>query len=219
MNSVGDAFSYPFRSPGWFGTIVLQGLILIIPIIGQIALLGWLLKNMDNLREGRQELAPAGFHLGRGIHLFGAELVYGIALYIIPGILEGVGSAVYQNGNGSGAGLVLLTLGYLLNVVAGLLLAFLLSAVILVTHEQGFSGAMNVGGVWRLATLNVGNTIVAGLLIIVAQILGAVGIVLCFIGVFLTQPYGHAVMAGVVDWYRRTQAQRAPATPGPAPGM
>ena len=89
MNSAGDAFAFPFRSPGWLGTIVLQGLILIIPIIGQIALAGWLLGTLDNLREGRQELAPAGFHLGRGAGLFFVFLIYGFVL-AIPGIILGV---------------------------------------------------------------------------------------------------------------------------------
>ena len=216
MNSVGDAFAYPFRNVGWFSTIVLQGLILLIPIVGQIALLGWLLATMDNLRAGHPQMAPAGFHLERGIHLFGAEFVFGIALYIVPVILLAAGAAVEQLNNG--AGIVLLTLGYLLELVAGLLFAFLLPALILITHEQGFSGAMNVRAVWRLATLSVGNTIVAALLVVLASFIGGVGVVLCFVGVLVTQPYAYAVLAGIVDWYGRTQTHTAPAGPGPAPG-
>ena len=61
MNSVGDAFAYPFRDPGWAGKIAVQGLITIIPIVGWIATVGWLMLNYDNLRAGRQELAPAGW--------------------------------------------------------------------------------------------------------------------------------------------------------------
>jgi len=138
VNSPGDAFAFPFRSPGWLGTVVLQGLILIIPIIGQIALLGWMVITLDNLRDGRQELAPAGFHLWRGIRLFGVQLVYGIVLSIIPGILEGIGSAM-QRSNGSGVALI--SLGYLLNLVALVLFAFILPALILITYEQGFGAA------------------------------------------------------------------------------
>src|SRR5215472_14973507 len=124
MNSAGDAFAFPFRSPNWLGTVVLQALILIIPIVGQIALLGWLMVTVDNLRAGRQELAPAGFHLGRGIALFGVELIYGIGLFIIPGILEGIGSALLNQSTAGGA--VLITISVLLYLVASLLLAFLL---------------------------------------------------------------------------------------------
>jgi hypothetical protein len=194
MNSVGDAFPFPFRSPGWLGTVVLQGLILIIPIIGQISLLGWMLVTLDNLREGRQELAPAGFHLSRGIRLFGVELIYGIGLSIIPAILETIGASLMQQGNS--AGTALFALGNLLSAVVFLLVAFLLPALILVTYERGFGAALDVRAVWRLATANVSNTIIAALLIIVTHVIAAVGLVLCFVGVYFTTVYAYGVTAG-----------------------
>jgi len=40
VTSVADSFAWPFQDPGWFGKIVLQGLIAIIPIVGWIALAG-----------------------------------------------------------------------------------------------------------------------------------------------------------------------------------
>jgi hypothetical protein len=159
MNSVGEAFGYPFRSPSWLGTIVLQGLILIIPIVGQIALLGWLLMTLDNLRAGRQELAPAGFHLGRGISLFGVQLIYGVALFLVPGILFGIGGGIMNQSAGAGAALV--SLASLLELVASLLLAFLTPVLILRTSESGFGGGLDVGAVWQRATANVGQTVIA----------------------------------------------------------
>src|SRR5262249_1479534 len=133
MNSVGDAFGYPFRSPSWASTILLQGLILIIPIIGQIALLGWLLATIDNLPAGRQEMAAPGFHLERGIKLFGVQLLYGIGLFLIPLILQVVGSATM--GQSSGAGGAIVSLAVILELAASLLLAFLLPALIMRTSE------------------------------------------------------------------------------------
>src|ERR1051326_8418211 len=76
MNSVGDAFGWAFRDPAWVGKVVVQGLILIIPIVGAIAAVGWLMMAFENARNGRNELPPAGFHLGRGIGLVGVLLVY-----------------------------------------------------------------------------------------------------------------------------------------------
>lgn len=210
MNSVGDAFGFPFRSPNWVSTILLQGLILIIPIIGQIAVFGWLLTTMDNLRAGRQELAPAGFYLGRGIALFGVQLIYGIGLFLIPGILQGIGSAVVGQNNGAGG--ALLALAILLDVAAALLLVFLLPVLILRTSQLGFGGAMDVGAVWQQATANVGQTVVAALLIYVAGIIGSVGLIACFVGVFFTTAYSYAVMAGIVSWYERARQLPAPST-------
>src|SRR5215471_9699512 len=203
MNSAGDAFAFPFRSPNWLGTMVVQALILIIPIVGQIALLGWLMVTVDNLRAGRQELAPAGFHLERGIALFGVELIYGIGLFIIPGVIEGIGSALISRSAAVGA--ILITIAVLLYVVASLLLAFLLPVLILRTSEFGFGGGMDVGAVWQQATADVEQTVVAALLVWVAGIIAGIGIVACFVGVFLTSVYAHAVMAGVVSWYERTR--------------
>jgi len=59
VNSVGDAFGFAFRDPKWVQKILIQGLILIIPIIGLIALAGWMLMTFDNIRAGRQELATS----------------------------------------------------------------------------------------------------------------------------------------------------------------
>src|SRR2546429_5043574 len=78
MTSVGDSFAWPFQDPGWFGKMVLQGLISIIPIVGWIALVGWFMMTIDNYRAGRRELPPAGFHPERGVGLFVVLLVYGI---------------------------------------------------------------------------------------------------------------------------------------------
>jgi Protein of unknown function (DUF4013) len=208
MNSVGDAFGFPFRSPNWLGTVVVQGLILIIPIIGQIAILGWLLTTIDNLRAGRQELAPAGFYLGRGIALFGAQLVYGIVLFLIPGILQVIGSTLLGQNNGVGG--AVLALAVVLELAASLLLVFLWPALILRTSELGFGGAMDVSAVWQQSTANVGQTVVAALLIYVAGLIGSLGLILCFVGVFFTTAYAYAVMAGIVSWYERMQRFPSP---------
>jgi Protein of unknown function (DUF4013) len=209
MNNVGDAFAYPFRSPGWVGTVVLQGLILIIPIIGWIALLGWLLLTLDNLRAGRQELAPAGFHLRRGIALFGVELIYAIAIGIVPGILQAIGNAVASQNSTAGA--PLLALAGLLQFAGWLLLTFLTPVLISRTGELGFAGGMDVPAVWRRATANVGQTVLAAVLVWVAGVIGALGLIVCIVGVLFTAVYANGVTAGIVSWYERAQ------TPVPGP--
>ncbi len=60
MTSVGDSFAWPFQDPGWFGKMVIQGLIGIIPIVGWIAMVGWFLMILDNYRAGTERASPAG---------------------------------------------------------------------------------------------------------------------------------------------------------------
>src|SRR5437660_11490806 len=89
MTSVGDSFAWPFQDPGWFGKMIVQGLITIIPILGWIATAGWLIMTIDNYRAARRDLPRARFHLGRAVALFVVHLLY-IIVFEIPGpILTG----------------------------------------------------------------------------------------------------------------------------------
>lgn len=212
MNSAGDAFAFPFRDPQWVGKIVVQALILIIPIVGLVATAGWMLMTLDNLRAGRQELAPAGFHLSRGISLFGIWLLYAVILSIPGDVLNGIGNSgrtpgQLYTGNGFTG------LGGLLGLAGDLVLYFLLPSIIVMTYHHGFSGGVDVQGVWRLATSNVNNSVVAGLIMFVAGIIGALGIIACCVGVFLTGAYAAAVMIGAVSWFERAQAMPTAAPP------
>jgi hypothetical protein len=210
MNSVGDAFSYPFRDPGWVGKIVVQGLILIIPIVGWIAAVGWLVLTYENLRAGRQELAPAGFHLGRGIGLFGVLVIYSILLNIPGWILDVIGSAA-SNQNAY-AGAPFSALGSLWGFLAQLFLYFLTPSLIILTANHGFTGGLDIQRVWALATGQMNNSVVGGLVIFVGSIIGLLGLIACCIGIFFTLIYATAIQAGVAAWFDRMQA--APAAPG-----
>ena len=204
MTSVGDSFSWPFQDSAWFSKMVVQGLIFIIPIVGWIALTGWLALTIDTYRAGRRELPPAGFHLERGIPLFVVLLVY---------VAAGAG----HNGAISG-------LAGLINLALTLLFAFLAPSIIVHTYRGGISGGFEVNAIWQTATANPSNTIVAGLLVYVARLIGGLGFLLCCVGALFTIPYSVAITAGIVTWYESTQpglgpmAQSAPPPPPAPPG-
>ncbi len=219
MNSVGDAFGFAFRDPAWFGKIVVQGLIGIIPIIGWIAAFGWMLMTLDNMRAGRQELPPAGFHLSRGIGLFGVYVLYAIVLNIPGWILQlAGGGGLHQvcnsdnvcSYNYAAAGPIA-ALGSLLGFVASLFLYFLLPSLIVMVYHHGFAGGFAFGQVWASATANIGNSVIGGLIIWVAGLIGGLGILVCCVGLLFTIPYSITIQAGVAAWFERMQA--APAAP------
>src|SRR5438105_10576879 len=195
MTSAGDGFAWPFQDPQWFSKIVVQGLIAIIPIVGWIALVGWLVMTIDNYRTGRRQLPPAGFHLERGWVLFLVYLVYAIVFSIPGGIIQGAGAT----NDSPGTQLV----GNLISVALSLLLAFLAPSIILHTYRSGFNGGFDLSGIWQMATSNPTNTIVAGLVIFVAGFIGGFGLLLCCVGLLFTIPYGAAITAGAVTWYEQ----------------
>ena len=214
MNSVGDAFTYPFRDPKWAAKIAVQGLILIIPIVGWIATAGWLMLTFDNLRAGRQELAPAGFHLERGIGIFGVIVIYAIVINIPAWILDGIGGAASHALSSTDSAFVyspFTALGSLWSFAAQLFLDFLIPSLIVLTARNGFSGGLDVQRVWALATSQVSNSVIGGAVIFAAGIIGGLGLIACCIGVFFTITYAAAIQAGVAAWFERMQA--TPAAP------
>src|SRR5260370_9226732 len=150
MNSGGDAFGSPLRDPGRDGKIAVQGLILIIPIVGWIAAAGWIMLTYENLKAGRQELAPAGFHLERGIGLFGVILIYSIVIDIPSWVVEGIGSAA--SNQSTLAGNQLTQLGSLRGFLAQLFLPFLTPSLLRLPARDLFSGGFTGQAAWAVAT-------------------------------------------------------------------
>jgi hypothetical protein len=194
--------------------MVVQGLIFIIPIVGWIALTGWLVLTIDNYRAGRRELPPAGFHLERGVPLFVVLLAYGIVIAIPITVLYTVGGAGHNGAVSALAGLI--------NLALTLLFAFIAPSLILHTYRGGFNGGFDVNAVWETATANTSNTVIAGLLVYVARLVGGIGFLLCCVGALFTIPYSTAITAGIVTWYESTLSGSGPlaqsAPPPPPPG-
>lgn len=216
MNELSDSIAWPSRDPEWVSKVLLTGLILIIPVVGQIVLLGWMLTALDNLRAGNPVVPPAGFsYIGRGLNLFVVTLVYGLVLVAVFSALFGVGLALTLSGSSAlsllGVGLILL--GYAFLLLAGLCLALFLPAIVVATERGGIGGGLNVAAVIRLIGADIEESLRAGLFTLVATLIGSIGAIACLIGQYFTTPYGYAVLAGVVHHFERNAVARAAATP------
>jgi hypothetical protein len=147
------------QSPGWLGSVVLTSLIALIPIVGSMVLLGWLLEARDNLRRGLPQVPSAGFsYLSRGVAPWVSLIVWGIYAYVpilIVGIIAG-GIAAAVAGGGSGAGGIVGLLAGLIELAVVVVLLYLLSSVIGVSDRDGIGAALNPLRIWRTANANSG---------------------------------------------------------------
>jgi hypothetical protein len=205
VQRVGEAFTWPFRDPKWVEKIVIVGLIGLIPIVGLINNLGWMLAAIDRVRAGDETLPPANFdYLGKGLQLFVVFLVYGFLIVVIAAVffVPAVILLNTQNGVLEAIGVLLLLFAFGL-ALAGFLVAFASrAAIVLAVDHRGIEGGFDVAGVVRRLRATPTDTLIAGLMLMAAGFIGSLGgYVLCFVGTIFTIPYSLAMEAWIVRSY------------------
>ncbi len=158
-------------------------------------------------REGGRELPPwvnVGEKLKDGFLLTIAALVWSIpaiVLYALGFALAGCGTTTDGTSTCSNGGA--LALFITLAVLWGLLLLVLYAPLWSQYLRGGFGACFKVGAVFGRVGANVGLAIIVALMYLVAGLVGGLGIILLFVGVLLTAPYGALVWAHLFGQYAR----------------
>jgi Protein of unknown function (DUF4013) len=211
VDRITEAFTWPFRDPKWLTKLLVIALILLIPIVGSINGLGWMLASLDRLRAGEEGLAPANLtYLGRGVRLFAVELIYAIGITAIALLIfiPAIALSVHQGQGSANSGLiaaaVLLNLiGFSAITVLSLGLTFAMPAIVLATDGGGVGGGINVRAVIRRSRINLSHTLIAGLMLIAASFVGSLGGLVCGIGVVVTSAYALAMQAWIIRSFEK----------------
>jgi hypothetical protein len=206
MERIADAFVWPSRDPEWLTKLLIIALTLLIPFVGAINGLGWMLATLDRLRAGEERLAPATLrYIGRGFRLFVVNIVYGLAITLVTAVIYVPAVVVASNQSHGSADPAMVSLAILLSVLAfsiatlgSLALNFAMASIVLATDRAGIIGGLNVSAVLGLARANIANTLIAGLMLIAAGFVGSLGLVACGIGVFFTTAYALAMQAWII---------------------
>jgi hypothetical protein len=197
----GDAFTYVFQDPDWFKKIIIPGLIgVLLPIIGQMVLLGWGLKvTLNVIRNNPNPLPDMDFggDLGRGFKAWVVSLVYGIPMFIfyLPIMIFSIIAS--ESGEQSMAVVAAIAgacFGFLM-LLYGILMGLLLPAAYArVAVEDTIGAGLAFKEVFNMVKKN----LVTYLLILVgtlaASFISSLGSIACVVGIFLTVPYATAIM-------------------------
>jgi MFS family permease len=209
VDRIGDAFVWPFRDPSWVEKVVIMGLILLIPIVGGINGMGWMLASLARLREGKEELPPANFdYLWKGFQLFVVLLVYQLALLALGAVFFVPAVILLSTQGGSSGNTLLALIGVLLMLIAfgitviGFLVSYaVLPAVVLATDLGGIADGFDVPSIVRRLRDRPTNALIAGLMLLAAGFIGSLGINACLVGIVFTIPYSLAMEAWIVRSY------------------
>ena len=196
-----DAFTFVFQDPDWFKKIIIPGLIgVLIPIIGQIFLLGWALKVTLNVIRNNPSPLPDmefGADLGRGFKAWVVGLIYAIPMLIfylpilILGLVAGESGEQSMGFVVAIAGICFGFLMLLYGIVMGLMLP---AAYAKVAVEDSIGAGLAFGEIFKM----VKNNLVPYLLVLVgtlaASFIASLGSIACGIGILVTVPYSFAIM-------------------------
>jgi Protein of unknown function (DUF4013) len=205
VDRITDAFAWPTRDPEWLTKLLIIALTLLIPIVGAINGLGWMLASLDRLRAGDEKLAPANLrYIPRGFRLFVVNLSYELAIALVaaliyvPAVMVASSTARAANPALISLAIVLSLLAFSIATLGSLALNFVTPSIVLATDRGGIAGGLHAGRVLAHARANLANTLIAGLMLIAAGFIGSVGLVACGVGVLFTTAYALAIQAWVV---------------------
>jgi hypothetical protein len=197
----GKAFTFVFDDPDWLKKVAINALIGLIPLVGQLYLLGWGLEVARRVATGSATPLPDvdfGTFLGHGLKAFVVGFVYSIPLVVVNLVSVGIFMAggqtneevvaIFSAVTGICAGLVMLALGLLLGVVMP---AALTRTVVLGTIKDG----LDFRAVWAMVRAALGPYLLTLVGNMVAGLLAAiVGSLACGVGLIVTMAYYQVVM-------------------------
>ncbi len=197
----GKAFTFVFDDPEWLKKIAINSLIGLIPIVGQIYVMGWGLEVARRKALSSAEPLPDvdfGTYLGYGFKAFVVALVYTAPIWVLSIIVAGLSALLYEVSQDA-ANIIGLIVGLCFGsfgLIYGLLMGVMMPAaftrmVVFGSIKDGlafgsvFSLVRAAPGAYLLVLV---GSMVAGLLA------GIVGTLACGIGVVFTMTLYQAVM-------------------------
>jgi hypothetical protein len=196
MASISDFF----KSPKWKMNLLLGAVCALIPVVGQMVLMGWLITGFWGREDQRPETFPDfdfnqfGKYLERGVWPFLVSLAVGVGLALVMSFLivplSLVPSLIFAGGDrhaGGAAGAIIGLFALLLYAVMLLALMFVLTPLKLrASIVQDFAKSFDLGFVKKFVATTWVEIVLSSLFLIVTGIvLTCLGFLACCIGIYL----------------------------------
>jgi hypothetical protein len=190
MLDFGLAFTFPFQDEEWVKKIVLTAVIMLIPLLGQIAVLGWMVALTRRVIAGEEHPMPDWDDFG-GLFMDGLKATLVGLVYSLPIIITVVPfsilGAIFDNGDQISVFEILSICFGCFAALYGLLYAFIWPAALGELAATGEIGpALNVGKIVQRVQSALSPYLLVLIGTIAASFVGGLGVILCFVGVIFT---------------------------------
>jgi hypothetical protein len=188
-------FSFVFDDPRWLQKVAIGGLFFLAGffIIGWFFLLGYVARVTRNVIAGDPRPLPEWEDLGgffnEGIRLVGISIVYVLPLLAVALMFIIPAAIADASGNQSveaAGGIFMSCLVCLVLPLTFVWFLFLPASMLFAIVEQRFGAAFELGRVWAFIKANIGNYLLAIVIMIIARFIGDAGTGLLCIGVIFT---------------------------------
>jgi hypothetical protein len=197
------SFSFVFDDPDWVKKLVIGGLVSLIPILGQLLVMGYMISVGRNVIRGNPQPLPEWDDFGQflvdGLYAFVVSLVYMLPIFVVMCIFFfpalAVGGAFSDNGDAGAIGGLASCCFALFATIYGLAVGwFFLPAALARYADTGeVMPAFRFAEIWAISRENLVVYLMALLVTIVAGFIGGLGIIACGVGVLFTQFYAQII--------------------------
>ena len=197
----GRSFSFVFEDSDWLKKIGLMALVTLIPIVGQLVLIGWGIEIIRRVVRGNDLPLPDldfGEQLADGFKVFVIGLVYSLPIIVLSLIMGGLTAIAanvmdYDTAQIIG-GIVSLCFGLLIFIYSIALALIMPAAYANFAMKGNIADGLRLGELFGYVKNNIGGYLIVLLGSIVAGIVASLGTIACGVGVLLTTVYANAMM-------------------------
>jgi Protein of unknown function (DUF4013) len=198
--NLGKAFTFAFEDKDWLKKLGIAGLVMLIPLIGQLTVSGWALETTRRVIQHEPEelgdWGAFGDYLVKGLKIFVIGIVYALPIILIS-ICANLPLMFMGNGDNQSTTSILSLLSTCVSCLAaiyGIALWFLIPAALanfVVSGELG--AAFRFSDVFALVRAAPGAYVLALIGGFVAAVLAGLGVILCVIGVIFTIAWAYTI--------------------------